>query len=430
MSSWQFPHSGISTEPFKAMAENSTYYLSQVDGIDAIMFGHSHAQFPSKSFANIPGADIENGTLNGKAAVMPGRWGSHVGVVDLKLDNASGSWKVVASKGEIRAIAAKDGTELTTADAAMKEALAEDTAATKAFVNQPIGKATDVMYSFLALVQDDPTIQIVNNAQRAYVSRFIEGDPDLAGLPVLSAAAPFKAGGRKNDPTNFTEVESGILTFSNAADLYLYPNTLVAVKINGSEVREWLERAAGQFNQIDPTSTAQQSLLNWDGFRTYNFDVIDGVNYQIDVTQPARYNEKGEVVNASARRIQNLTFNGKPVDDKQMFVVATNNYRAFGGGKFPGTGADKVAFSSPDESRQILANYITETSKTKGEVTPSADNNWGFAPIKTDVDLNVTFETANSEKAATFIKDKGQYPMQKTGTDDTGFALYKIQLNK
>lgn len=53
------------------------------------------------------------------------------------------------------------------------------------------------MYSYLALIQDDPTVQIVNNAQRAYVEHYIQGDPDLADIPVLSAAAPFKVGGRK-----------------------------------------------------------------------------------------------------------------------------------------------------------------------------------------------------------------------------------------
>lgn len=56
------------------------------------------------------------------------------------------------------------------------------------------------------------------------------------------------------------------------------------VKASGKEVKEWLECSAGQFNQIDPDNTKPQSLINWDGFRTYNFDVIDGVNYQIDVT--------------------------------------------------------------------------------------------------------------------------------------------------
>ncbi|MCF3774134.1 2',3'-cyclic-nucleotide 2'-phosphodiesterase, partial [Salmonella enterica subsp. enterica serovar Weltevreden] len=81
------------------------------------------------------------------------------------------------------------------------------------------------------------------------------------------------------------EVEKCNLTFCNDADLYLYPNTLVLVKASGKEVKEWLECSAGQFNQIDIHRNKPKSLINWDDFRTYNFDVIDGVNYQIDVSQ-------------------------------------------------------------------------------------------------------------------------------------------------
>ena len=424
------PHSGLSADPYKAMAENSVYYLSQVPGIDAIMFGHSHGVFPSKNFANIPGVDLKAGTVNGVPAVMPGHFGSHVGVVDLTLDNSSGSWKVVSTKTEARAVAKKDGTPLVERDEALAKLVDADKKSTRDYVNQPIGKADDVMYSYLALVQDDPTIQIVNKAQINYVKQFIEGDPDLADLPVLGAAAPFKAGGRKNDPTNYTEVESGVLSFKNASDLYLYPNTLVAVKVNGADVREWLERSAGQFNQIDPNSTERQELINWDTFRTYNFDVIDGVNYQVDLTQPSRYNEKGEVVHKDAHRIQQLTFNGKPVKDDQVFLVATNNYRAFGGGAFPGITAEKVAFPAPDETRSILADYIAKTTKEQGTVKPSADNNWHFAPIKTDKKLDVVFETSPSAKADDFIARHAQYPVEKLGSDDIGFAVYSIDLTR
>ena len=81
--------------------------------------------------------------------------------------------------------------------------------ATREFVAQPIGKATDNMYSYLALVQDDPTIQIVNQAQKAYVEKVAPSVASMAGLPILSAGAPFKAGGRKNDPTGYTEVNKG-----------------------------------------------------------------------------------------------------------------------------------------------------------------------------------------------------------------------------
>ncbi|WP_273858323.1 bifunctional 2',3'-cyclic-nucleotide 2'-phosphodiesterase/3'-nucleotidase [Photobacterium sp. GSS17] len=424
------PHSGVSADPYKVMAENSVYYLTQVEGIDAIAFGHSHAVFPGEAFVQLPNTDIEKGTINGVAAVMPGRWGDHLGVMDLVLEKDGESWKVTAAQTEARPIFDKyKGEALVEADPKLVEAIKAEHKGTRDFVNQPIGKASDVMYSFLALVQDDPTVQIVNLAQKDYVERFIQGDPDLDGIPVLSAAAPFKAGGRGNDPTNFTEVESGQLTFRNAADLYLYPNTLVAMKVTGKEVKEWLECSAGQFNQIDTQSEQPQGLINWDGFRTYNFDVIDGVNYSIDVSQPARYDGECKRINAQAERIGNLTYNGKPVDPAQPFIIATNNYRAYSG-KFAGTGEAYVAFASPDENRTVVADYISRISKERGQVVPSADNNWHFTPLKSDKRLNITFETAPGEKAAGFIQSKGQYPMKQVGTDKVGFAVYRIDLQK
>ena len=423
-------HSGLSADPYKVMAENSVYYLSEIPGVNAIMFGHAHAVFPSKDFADIDGADISKGTLNGVPAVMPGMWGDHLGVVDLQLNNDSGKWQVTQAKAETRPIYdIANKKSLAVADSKLVETLKVDHDATRQFVSKPIGKSADNMYSYLALVQDDPTVQVVNNAQKAYVEHYIQGDPDLAKLPVLSAAAPFKVGGRKNDPASYVEVEKGQLTFRNAADLYLYPNTLIVVKASGKEVKEWLECSSGQFNQIDPNSTKPQSLINWDGFRTYNFDVIDGVNYQIDVTQPARYDGECQMVNADAERIKNLTFNGKPIDPNAMFLVATNNYRAYGG-KFAGTGDSHIAFASPDENRSVLAAWITDESKRAGEIHPAADNNWRLAPIAGDKKLDIRFETSPSDKAAAFIKEKGQYPMNKVATDDIGFAIYQVDLSK
>ncbi|NVH49478.1 bifunctional 2',3'-cyclic-nucleotide 2'-phosphodiesterase/3'-nucleotidase [Photobacterium damselae subsp. damselae] len=423
------PHSGVSADPYKVMAENSVYYLTQVKGIDAIAFGHSHAVFPGKDFAKLPGADIKKGTINGIPAVMPGRWGDHVGVMDLVLDKQGDSWKVIDAQTEARPIfdMAKNK-PIVDADPKLVAAVKVDHNATRDFVNQPLGRASDEMYSFLALVQDDPTVQIVNLAQKDYVERFIQGDPDLADIPVLSAAAPFKAGGRGNDPTNFTEVEQGELTFRNAADLYLYPNTLVALKVSGQDVKEWLECSAGQFNQIDPNKTEPQGLINWEGFRTYNFDVIDGVTYNIDLTQPARYDGECKLINPDSHRIKDLEFNGKAVDPKQAFIIATNNYRAYSG-KFAGTGEKHIAFAAPDENRTVLAEYISRVSKEKGQVVPSADNNWHFTPIKSEKPVTITFETSPTEKAAEFIKEKGQYPMKQVGTDKVGFAVYNLDLS-
>lgn len=130
-------HSGLSADPYHAMAENSVYYLSQVPGVDAIMFGHAHAVFPGKDFAAIQGADIDKGTLNGIPAVMPGMWGDHLGVVDLVLNNDAGQWRVAQAKAEARpvydAVAKKS---LAAEDANMVKVLKADHDATREFRQQ------------------------------------------------------------------------------------------------------------------------------------------------------------------------------------------------------------------------------------------------------------------------------------------------------
>ncbi|WGE57836.1 2',3'-cyclic-nucleotide 2'-phosphodiesterase [Actinobacillus equuli subsp. haemolyticus] len=424
-------HTGPSDEPYKEGAENCAFYLADVKGIDAVIFGHSHRLFPNKEFEKSPNADIVKGTMKGVPESMAGYWGNNLSVIDLRLAEQNGKWAVVDGKAALRPIYDAEKKKATIENHPEIAALLKEThEATRKFVSQPIGKATDNMYSYLALVQDDPTIQIVNQAQKAYVENVVvKGLPELAGLPVLSAGAPFKAGGRKNDPTGFTEVDKGQLTFRNAADLYLYPNTLVVVKATGAELKEWLECSAGMFKQIDPASTQPQSLLDWTGFRTYNFDVIDGVEYQFDITQPARYDGECKLINENSHRVVNLTFKGKPVDPKQEFLIATNNYRAYGG-KFPGTGDSHIVFAAPDENRQILANYISAESKASGHVVPTADKNWRIAPINAKAKLDVRFETSPTEKAAAFIKEKAQYPMTLVGTDDVGFAVYQVDLTK
>ena len=80
--------------------------------------------------------------------------------------------------------------------------------------------------------------------------------------PILSAAAPFKAGGR-GGPDYYTDVPVGPVAIKNVADLYLYPNTIQAVVITGQDVQNWLDRSAGIFNQVAAGST-DQPLINLD----------------------------------------------------------------------------------------------------------------------------------------------------------------------
>nr|WP_077260150.1 bifunctional 2',3'-cyclic-nucleotide 2'-phosphodiesterase/3'-nucleotidase [Klebsiella oxytoca] len=423
-------HSGFSSDPYKALAENSVYYLSDVPGINAIMFGHSHGVFPGEDFAAIKGVDIRQGTINSVPAVMPGRWADHIGVVDLVLDGEAGNWKVVAGKAEARPVFDKESKKSVAApDMAMREVLAEDHKGTLGFVSDSIGKITTNVNTYLSLVQDGPAVQIIQDAQKAYVEHFIQGDPDLADLPVLSAAAPFKAGGRKNDPEAYVDIRKGELSFRNAADLYQYPNTLVAVKVKGKDVKEWLECSAGMYNQINVNSRQPQALFNWDGFRTYNFDVFDDVSYQIDVTQPARYDGECSMINPAAQRIQSLSYKNKPLDPNADFLVAVNNYRAYTG-KFAGTGEKNVVISSPDEVRSIIAQYIEKKTQQQGAYTPENRTSWRIAKINADYPLDVRIETSPGQDAADYIKNNAVHPMTLVGKDDIGFAIYRIDLQK
>lgn len=406
------PHSGLGDPDPKAMDENVTAGLTRVPGIDVVLFGHSHTEFPSATYATYPGADVAKGTLNGVAAVMPGFWGNNLGVVDLKLEKQDdGSWTIVDRKGTIRPIYDKTNKKaLVDNDPRIVEAVADDHQHTLEYVRGKVADLEAPINSYFAVVQDDPSVQIVSQAQMWYAKRALQGT-EYDKYPVLSAAAPFKAGGRAG-VSYFTDIPAGTLAIKNISDLYIYPNTIKGVLVTGAEVQEWLERSAGQFKQIDPKGPANQELVDT-SFPTYNFDVIDGVTYEIDVTQPSRYNSKGEVVNAGAHRIKNLMFEGKPIDPNQKFIVVTNNYRAGGGGSFPGLTGKNIVLDSPDENREAIIQYMV----AQGKINPTADNNWKLSPIPGQSVLFLS--SPNAEK---YLPSNAK----KIGTTADGFAQYQL----
>ncbi|GAA5513449.1 trifunctional nucleotide phosphoesterase protein YfkN [Deinococcus carri] len=406
-------HSGISAD-YQPGQENVAAELTKVPGIDVVLSGHSHQEFPGPVYKSIPGADITKGTINGKPVVMAGFWGNDLGVVDLKLnyDRKTQKWTVADSQTSLRPIWDKTAKKnLVTPDPRIANAVRQAHEGTLAYVRGKVADLAAPITSYWALVQDDPSVQLVSNAQTAYVKAALAGT-QYKDLPVLSAAAPFKAGGR-GGASYYTDIPAGTLAIKNVADLYVYPNTVQAVLVNGAQVQEWLERAAGQFRQIDPNKTEPQALVD-DSFPTYNFDVLDGVTYEIDVTQPSRYGSKGELANPQAHRIRNLMYQGKPIDLGAQFVVATNNYRASGGGSFPGLTGKNIILQAPDETRQALISYFQQ-QKT---VNPAADGNWKLTPIPGVTLLYVSSPNAqkNLPAGATLLR-----------TRDDGFAEYSIK---
>ena len=412
-------HSGIGPAEHTEGMENASVPLAAVDGIDAVLTGHSHLVFPSPTYEGYAAVDAAKGTIHDKPATMGGFWGSHMGLIDLMLEKDGNEWRVVThevttrpiyERGEDRSI-----TALVESKPEVEAAVQEEHEATLAYVRTPVGKTDAPLYSYFALVADVPSVQIVSIAQLWYITEMMKGTEN-EGLPILSAAAPFKAGGR-GGPDYYTDVPAGDVAIKNVADLYLYPNTIRAVKVTGAQLKGWLERSAGAFNQVEPGAT-DAPLLNPD-FPSYNFDVIDGVTYQIDLSQPSRFDAKGEVINPDASRIVNLSHDGAPVTDEQEFIVATNNYRASGGGGFPGAMGDTIVFEGPDTNRDVIVRYIVD----QGTISPSADANWTFAPME---GTTVLFDTG--PKAADYTDAVQGVTIEPAGDGPDGFARFRITL--
>ena len=405
-------HSGIGDDKYEKGEENEGYQIASLPGVDAVVTGHSHAEFPSGNgtgfYEKYPGVDGVNGKINGTPVTMAGKYGDHLGVIDLKLNYTDGKWKVTDSKGSIR----KVDTKSNEADKRVIDIAKESHEGTINYVRQQVGTTSAPITSYFALVKDDPSVQLVNNAQLWYAKQELAGTPE-ANLPILSAAAPFKAGTR-GDATAYTDIPAGPIAIKNVADLYLYDNVTAILKVNGAQLKEWLEMSAGQFNTIDPNNSQPQNLVNTN-YRTYNFDVIDGVTYEFDITQPNKYDREGKLANPNASRVRNLKYQGKEIDPNQEFIVVTNNYRS--NGNFPGVREASLNRLLNLENRQAIINYILAVKN----INPSADQNWHFADTIKGLDLR--FLTA--DKAKNLIGTDGDIVYLAASAQE-GFGEYKF----
>ncbi len=345
--------------------------------------------------------------MNGVQVIQPLNWGKELGIVDLKLTKTAGKWSVVDEETtmERRNVDGKvygEGKDpIRTGEPVKNNPIISENASLKAahentvkYINSGVGKTTDDMNSFFSLVSDDSSVELVASAQKWYLENLINnGQTELQAdkdLQILSAAAPFKAGGRDfSDATNFVDIKAGDLKLKDLSNLYIYDNTVSVLKMNGAQVKEWLEMCAGMFNTIDINSKDEQELLN-SNYRSYNFDSIEGLTYEIDVTKPAKYDGDGKTINETSSRISNLKLNGKDLDLNQEFLVVTNNYRA--SGEFPGVRDAKLIYSSAYENREAIVDYI----KSKGTITPSTDNSWKIKSVITDA--NVVFTSHEDGK--------------------------------
>ncbi|MFE2217958.1 bifunctional metallophosphatase/5'-nucleotidase [Streptomyces canus] len=326
----------------------SNLVAQQVPGIDAILVGHTHVEVPSYTVKNEEtGEDV--------LLSEPYCWGYRLSVFDFELELVRGQWKVTKKTAQTLNPNTVDE------DPEIKKLLEADHELVVKYVNTPVGTCTEDLSAADSCWKDVPIMDFIHQVQMDTVKAGLSASD--AALPLISVAAPF---------SRTADIPAGSVTIKDIAGLYIYDNTLYGKKLTGAQLKDYLEYAAKYYHQV-PAGTAvdTSTLTNANSFWDYMYDTAAGVSYDIDIAQ------------AEGSRIKNLSYNGTSVTDDQVFVVAVNNYRANGGSGYPHIAAADIAYSSTNEIRQLMIDYVT--SKATLDPKDFAVTNWKLTQDGTPV---------------------------------------------
>jgi 2',3'-cyclic-nucleotide 2'-phosphodiesterase/3'-nucleotidase len=317
----------------------SNLVAEQVPGIDAILVGHTHKEVSSYTVKNEEtGEDV--------LLSEPYCWGYRLTVFDFELELHHGQWKV--TKKAAQTLDPKGVEE----DPEITRLLKADHDLVVKYVNTAVGTCTQDLPAAESCWKDVPIMDFIHEVQMQSVKAGLSTSD--AALPLISVAAPF---------SRTADIPAGSVTIKDIAGLYIYDNTLYGKKLTGAQLKDYLEFAAKYYHQVPSgTKVDTATLTNANNFWDYMYDTVAGVSYDIDIAQ------------AEGSRIKNLTYNGAAVADDQVFVVAVNNYRANGGSGYPHIATADTAYSSTNEIRQLMIDYVT----AKGALDPKdfAVTNW------------------------------------------------------
>ncbi|WP_208766458.1 bifunctional metallophosphatase/5'-nucleotidase, partial [Streptomyces chryseus] len=305
----------------------------QVPGIDAILVGHAHTEI-AEYF-------VENKATGQKVVLSePLKWGQRLTLFDFDLVWSKGRWTVEKVGAKVL------NSNTVPEDPKIVKLLGDEHEKVVAYVNQVIGTSTAAMTTAEAAWKDEPLIDLINHVQTETVRAALSGGA-YAGLPVLSQASCF---------SRTAKVPAGEVTIKDAAGLYPFENTLEARLLTGAQLKEYLEFSARYYVQTAAGAPVDTSkLTNAGGTPDYNYDVVSGLTYEVDIAKPA------------GSRIVDLAFEGRPVDAAAQFVLAVNNYRASGGGAFPHVAGARQLWANSEEIRNTIITWV----KAKGTLDPA-----------------------------------------------------------
>lgn len=404
-------HTGIGPAEARQGMENAAVPLAAVAGIDALAIGHSHKVFPSPLISAAPGIDPVGGRLHGKPAVMAGAFGSHIGVIDLTLTHDNSTWRVV--RGDANAIAVPRSSSAAPDVLAATETAHHQTLST---LRRPLGYTSEPHHSYFAMAGDMSALAPVADAQRQW-AQDAAAEAGAGHLPLLVAVAPMKSGGPAG-PGHYTDISAGPVARRHIADLYGFPNTAQILHVTGTELRAWLEQAAGAFATIR-SGEIDVPLLN-PNVPPYHFDVFGGLTYAFDLADAPRFAPDGTETGEGAGRVRDLRHAGVPVAEADVFAVVTTSYRAGGGGSISAAASAPVIATSTETVPELLANHIRESGQL-GSTPPPC---WRFAPIRGATAIH---ETGAGGRA--HLETADRLGLTLIGQGETGFDRYRLSLS-
>ncbi len=375
-------HSGLGQAEAQPGAENAALAIAALPGVDAVVAGHTHAVFPPSS--------PEGATAQPTPIVQPGFWGSHIGRIDIQLEQATADqsdrpWRITRTVAQAQPVQGRGPNanaplrRSLRQNPALRRQMLQDHRLTRSYTARVLGRSDVALETYFSMIAPTPALDILAAAKSRAARTFIGSEPHLAGLPLIASVTPFKAGGR-GGPSNFTDIPKGPLRLRNAADLYLYTNSLAVLRVTGADVRAWLERVASAFATLTPgAGAAQPQALMRPGFASYNFDVLYGLNYTFDLREAPLYSADGTPEHEGPGRVRDLCLaDGTSLTDQAEVLITTNNYRGSGGGGFAAAARSETVIQTSDPVRDRVAEFISEADQP---LRPKGQRVWRFAPL-------------------------------------------------
>lgn len=343
-------HSGVEIDGQEALpGENQVAAIAQAcPEVSLIIAGHKHFRLDNATPVKDAQGDVtyDKSIVHSIPVLEPASWGLFLGKADLTLDKQDGHWQVTSvTTANLPTAGIPD-------DPAIVAVVQPYHEATIKYLNTKIGTTTALFTATNGTLHDTSLISFINRVQRYY------GKAQLAVNSVLNSEA---------------SIEPGEIHLRHIAAIYPHESYLYTIEINGAQLRQYLEHATAYYQQFRPGDIAIGRNNN--DMADYDYDMIQGVNYVIDITRPI------------GQRIKRLIYQGRAVVDTDIFSLAINNYRFNGGGGYMAAiGVDqdhpaKVLFDSKKaygDAGQI-PNLISQYIQNKGTISPGVDNNWSIA---------------------------------------------------